>query len=165
MCGRLASPGELRVFASGTRLLRLLITVRNAHYPRCYVQTWSSLLSAIGNDIWRRLFPRGGSELPPRLCFVLLTDGASWGVIHRHRPSRRIRETPGSEHYWALTRTNQHPPEGTHNPKVVGSNPTPATKSRRRPPGPLFSFLGVACAGFELVMAASSSPPKNDRRW
>jgi hypothetical protein len=55
LCGRLASPGELRVFESGTRLLRLLITVRNAHHPRCYGQTWSSLLSAIGNDIWRSL--------------------------------------------------------------------------------------------------------------
>jgi hypothetical protein len=57
----------------------------------------------------------------------LLTDGASRGVIHRHRPSCRIRETPVSEHYWALTRTNQHPPEATHNPKVGGSNPPPAT--------------------------------------
>ena len=132
LCGRLASPGQLRVFESGTRLLRLLITVRNAHYTRCYGQTWSSLLSAIGNDIWRRLSLRGGGEPPPRLCSLLLTDlltdGASRGVIHRHRPSRRIRETPGGEHYWVPTRTNQHPPEATHNPKVAGSNPAPATK-------------------------------------
>lgn len=28
ICGRLASPGELREFESGTRLLRLLVTVR-----------------------------------------------------------------------------------------------------------------------------------------
>ncbi|MCJ7780746.1 MAG: hypothetical protein MUQ27_07960, partial [Acidimicrobiia bacterium] len=55
LCGRFASPGELRVFEPGTRLLRLPITVRNAHYTRCYGQTWSSLLSASGNDIWRRL--------------------------------------------------------------------------------------------------------------
>ena len=52
LCGRFASPGELRVFESGTRLLRLLITVRDAHYTRCYGQTFSSLLSAIGNDVW-----------------------------------------------------------------------------------------------------------------
>ena len=49
LCGRLASPGQLRVFESDTRLLRLLITVRNAHYTRCYGQTFSSLLfSSVG---------------------------------------------------------------------------------------------------------------------
>ena len=111
VCGRLASPGELRVFESGTRLLRLLIAVRNAQYTSCYGQTWSSILSSIRNDLWRRLSPRGGGEPPPRLCSLLLadllTDGVSRGVIHRHRSSRRIRETPGSEHYWAPTRNDQ----------------------------------------------------------
>jgi single-stranded DNA-binding protein len=34
LCGRLASPGELRVFESGTRLLRLLITVRTEEPTR-----------------------------------------------------------------------------------------------------------------------------------
>ena len=34
LCGRLASPGELRVFESGTRLLRLLITVRTEEPAR-----------------------------------------------------------------------------------------------------------------------------------
>lgn len=48
LCGRLASLGELRVCESGTRLLRLLLTVRNAHHTRCYGRTWSSLLSPIG---------------------------------------------------------------------------------------------------------------------
>ena len=138
LCGRFASPGELRVFESSTRLLRLLITVRNAHHMRCYGQTWSSLLSAIGNDIWRRLSPRGGGEPPPRLCSLLLTDlltdGASRGVIHRHRPSRRIRETPGSEHYWAPTRTNQHPPEATHNPKIGQATACPATTGNLEAP-------------------------------
>ena len=34
ICGRLASPGELREFESGTRLLRLLITVRTEEPTR-----------------------------------------------------------------------------------------------------------------------------------
>lgn len=34
ICGRLASPGELREFESGTRLLRLLVTVRTEEPTR-----------------------------------------------------------------------------------------------------------------------------------
>ena len=34
LCGRLASPGELREFDSGTRLLRLLISVRTEEPSR-----------------------------------------------------------------------------------------------------------------------------------
>ena len=57
----------------------------------------------------------------------LLMDGAARSVIHRHRPARRIRETPLRRHFLARADTARHGSEATHNPKVVGSIPTPAT--------------------------------------
>ena len=61
------------------------------------------------------------------LLMDLLMDGSARSVIHRHRLARRIRERPLQKHILVQTDTARHGPEATHNPKVVGSIPTPAT--------------------------------------
>jgi hypothetical protein len=61
----------------------------------------------------------GRSEIcGPILLTDLLTDGATRGVIHRHRPSGRLHETPGRQHFLASAITTQNPLEGTHNCKI-----------------------------------------------
>jgi hypothetical protein len=78
---------------------------------------------------------RAASVLRRRLEAVslltdLLTDGPVRGVIERHSPTRRIGETLVTEHCPASTETCRHPRKGTHNPKVAGSNPAPATNEK-----------------------------------
>ena len=57
----------------------------------------------------------------------LLMDGAARDVIHRHCLTRRHRETTLQGHFLVRAGTVRHGPEAAHNPKVVGSIPTPAT--------------------------------------
>ena len=77
-----------------------------------------------------------------RLLMDLLMDGAARGVIHRHSPTLRIRETPRQWHFLARADTDRHGLEAAHNPKVVGSIPTPATnKSPGQSPRPDLGFI------------------------
>ena len=70
------------------------------------------------------LDPSGSTAI---LLTNLLTDGAIRRVIHGHSLTTRIRETPGRQHFPGQAVTSQHRLQGTHNPKVAGSNPAPAT--------------------------------------
>ena len=54
-------------------------------------------------------------------------DGVARSVIHRHRPAQRNQKIPLQRHFSARADTARHGLEATHNPKVVGSNSTPAT--------------------------------------
>ena len=74
-----------------------------------------------------------------------LMDRAARSVIHRHDPAPRIRETPLQRHFLAQTDIVWHAPEATHNPKVVGSIPTPATN--KSPGQSTRSDLGFAVLG------------------
>ena len=85
-----------------------------------------------------------------------LMDGSVQGVIHRHGLAQQIREVPLQRHFLARTDTARYGPEATHNPKVVGSIPTPATKESPgqsmcsdlgfTAPGPIFQYaVGIQC--------------------
>jgi hypothetical protein len=71
----------------------------------------------------------GSSNGPPEI-----------GVIHRHRPSRSIYESPARWHFLTRPITARQARSPSHNPKVTGSNPVPATKEgpgrSQDPPGP-----------------------------
>ena len=75
----------------------------------------------------------------------LLMDGAARSVIHRHSPALRIHESTLQRHFLVQADTTRYGPEAAHNPKVVGSIPTPATnKSPGQSPHP---DLGFAAPG------------------
>ena len=87
LCGRLATPGELRVFDSGTRLLRLLVSLRTEEPTRRVdvvpVTLWDpeeDLVQAVkerGIRIWavgavQRRFWEGSDERRSRIELVAL---------------------------------------------------------------------------------------------
>ena len=74
-----------------------------------------------------------------------LMDGTAWSVIHRHGSARRNQKTPLQRHVLAQADTARYGPEATHNPKVVGSNPTPATN--KSPGQSMCPDLGFAAPG------------------
>ena len=78
-----------------------------------------------------------------RLLTDLLTDGPSEAVVHRHEPTRRSRETPAQRPFLAQIDTRRYGLERTHNPKVVGSNPTPATSKVRPIWGKMHTWSGL----------------------
>ena len=55
-------------------------------------------------------------------------DGLNSVVIHRHQPTQRMRETPAQRYWTARDNTSRTTLNSAHNPKVIGSNPIPATK-------------------------------------
>ena len=74
-----------------------------------------------------------------------LMDGSAQSVIHRYGAAQRIRETLLQRHFLTQAGTARHGPEATHNPKVVGSIPTPATN--KSPGQSTCTDLGFAVAG------------------
>ena len=75
----------------------------------------------------------------------LLMDGAARSVIHKHCPAQWIRKTTLQRHSLVRAGTARHGPEAAHNPKVVGSIPTPATnKSPSQSPPPDLGFTASA---------------------
>ena len=62
-----------------------------------------------------------------RLQTDLLTDGPSQGVIPRASPASQVGENVAMPTNPAPNDTSRNSLRRTHNPKVVGSNPTPAT--------------------------------------
>ena len=74
-----------------------------------------------------------------------LMDGTARSVIHTHGPAQRIRGSPLQRHFLAQADTARYGPEATHNPKVVGSIPTPATN--KSPGQSMCSGLGFSALG------------------
>src|SRR5215204_4667471 len=74
---------------------------------------------------------RVAGRLPPHFSTLLMDllmdspESAVTGRTWRHRPTR---ETPGQADFPGAGVIRRHRREPPHNPKVVGSNPTPATK-------------------------------------
>lgn len=78
-------------------------------------------------------------------------------VIHRHQPTRRLREVPAQRYWTVRDDTGRTTLNSAHNPKVIGSNPIPATtkaqvRARARP-GPHSFSAGLL---MELLMDSSA---------
>src|SRR5699024_1544795 len=63
---------------------------------------------------------------------ILLTDRLPQGVIPGYKKVRRIREIPVQRHWTVRRTTGQQAGRRTHDPKVGGSNPPPATNVTSR---------------------------------
>jgi hypothetical protein len=73
-------------------------------------------------------------------------------------------ETP-AQRYWKIQdRTTGHVENRSHKPKVVGSNPTPATKKPRSEPVPRDRLLRVVARGHMVDTSALTTRP-SPRSW
>src|SRR5688572_17603564 len=72
-----------------------------------------------------------GTATWPRLLTELLTDRTRSRVTARYAATRRNRGTPVQRHDEVPDDTDRDAVRRTHNPKVAGSNPAPATNETR----------------------------------
>src|SRR5205807_10528553 len=88
---------------------------------------WSTLARPRSTRTWSVT----ATALWPNLLPDLLPDRSKRTRTRAHRSAPRSREGATQTHQPTPTGTDRQAPRAAHNPKVAGSNPTPATDQER----------------------------------